>query len=360
VTVTVRAAFFSQPNCRACRRSEQVLKEVRASYPQLEITRFDARDDPALFQYLCDRALVPATRYLVAPALFVGWEYLTGDDLRAQQIEEAISPYFLYGAREPWLNWEASVAEIEESMVRRFRSFGTLAVAGAGFLDGLSPFALATMGLMISCLSRRRLYASALLVTGGAFTLGVLLTNLAVGLGFLKVLASSPLLSAISRWAYGVTALLSLALVCGCAVARVKMREVRIKDVSLTLADRLCGWTNALTREAPRPSYAVLIALALGCGVAVVERAYSGQVYLPTIIYVLGVPTLRTQASLALLLYSVMFILPLIGVFLLVYFGTTSQQLIAWMTKHTASIKLGKAALFLLLAAWLGYSIIAL
>jgi hypothetical protein len=50
----------------------------------------------------------------------------------------------------------------------------------------------------------------------------------------------------------------------------------------------------------------------------------------------------------------------LIGVFLLVYFGTTSQQLIAWMTKHTASIKLGKAALFLLLAAWLGYSIIAL
>jgi hypothetical protein len=53
-----------------------------------------------------------------------------------------------------------------------------------------------------------------------------------------------------------------------------------------------------------------------------------------------------------------MFIVPLVVVFLMVYFGTTSQQLVAWMTRHTASVKLGTAVLFVLLAGWLGYSII--
>jgi hypothetical protein len=54
-----------------------------------------------------------------------------------------------------------------------------------------------------------------------------------------------------------------------------------------------------------------------------------------------------------------MFVLPLIGVFLLVYFGTTSKQLLGWMNRRTAAVKLGTAVLFLLLAAWLGYSILA-
>jgi len=52
--------------------------------------------------------------------------------------------------------------------------------------------------------------------------------------------------------------------------------------------------------------------------------------------------------------------LPLVGVFLLVYFGTTSEQLMSWLTRKTAAIKLGTAALFLLLAGWLAYSLVAL
>jgi hypothetical protein len=93
-------------------------------------------------------------------------------------------------------------------------------------------------------------------------------------------------------------------------------------------------------------------------GVSVIELACTGQVYLPTIIFVLGVPEWRGQASLALILYNVMFILPLIGVFLLVYMGTTSQQLVDWMQTRTPYIKLGTSMLFLLLAGWLAYSVV--
>jgi len=104
----------------------------------------------------------------------------------------------------------------------------------------------------------------------------------------------------------------------------------------------------------------VLASLVLGFGVSLVELACTGQVYLPTIIFVLGIPAWRTQASLALVIYNVMFIVPLVGVFLLVYYGTTSQQLTTWLARHTAKVKLGTAVVFLLLAGWLGYSLVAL
>jgi len=50
----------------------------------------------------------------------------------------------------------------------------------------------------------------------------------------------------------------------------------------------------------------------------------------------------------------------LVVVFLLVYWGTTSEKLIEWMMKHTASVKLGTTILFVLLAGWLAYSLFAL
>ena len=59
-------------------------------------------------------------------------------------------------------------------------------------------------------------------------------------------------------------------------------------------------------------------------------------------------------------LYNLMFIVPLIGVFTLVYLGTTSQQLINWMTRHTAAVKLGTAALFPVVGGWLVHSAVVL
>jgi len=52
-------------------------------------------------------------------------------------------------------------------------------------------------------------------------------------------------------------------------------------------------------------------------------------------------------------LYNLMFILPLVVVFLLAYFGTTSQQLSLFVHRHMAAVKLATAGLFVLLAVWM-------
>ena len=59
-----------------------------------------------------------------------------------------------------------------------------------------------------------------------------------------------------------------------------------------------------------------------------------------------------------LLLYNLMFIVPLVVVFCLAYFGTTSLQLGLFLRRHTATVKLGTALLFAALALWLIFSVV--
>jgi len=92
--------------------------------------------------------------------------------------------------------------------------------------------------------------------------------------------------------------------------------------------------------------------------ISILELACTGQVYLPTIIFVSSLPELKLRAIFYLVLYNLLFILPLIVVFVLAYFGTTSKELTRFLQKHAAAVKLGLAVLFFVLAVWLLFSVI--
>ena len=215
------------------------------------------------------------------------------------------------------------------------------------------------MIFLISYLSVRKRQGRELLATGAAFTAGVFVAYLWVGFGFLRFLTSVAILSTVGKSVYGVTLVLCLALAWASFADYRKARQGQLEDMSLKLPDRLRSWIRGFIREGSRARNYVLASLVLGFAVSIVELACTGQVYLPTIIFVLGIPEWRPRAAIALLSYNVMFILPLIAVFLLVYYGTTSQELMDWMTRHTAAVKLGTAVLFVLMAVWLGYGVIS-
>jgi len=102
----------------------------------------------------------------------------------------------------------------------------------------------------------------------------------------------------------------------------------------------------------------VVSSLLLGGVVSLIELACTGQVYLPTIVFVLGVPDLRTRATIALVLYNLMFVVPLIIVLILVYYGTSSRQLVSWLQRRAAAVKFGMGLLFTGLGVWLLYNVI--
>ena len=68
---------------------------------------------------------------------------------------------------------------------------------------------------------------------------------------------------------------------------------------------------------------------------------------------------LRVRALLFLLLYNLLFILPLVVIFILAYYGTGSKQLTRFLERRAAAVKLGMTLLFAGLASWLIVAIMA-
>jgi cytochrome c biogenesis protein CcdA/glutaredoxin len=355
----IHLAYFYQPGCRECDRVQLDLNYVQQTYPQLEVHDFDVQERAALCEWMGERAGVPERKRLTAPAVFVGDEALMGEDLHARTLEALIARHADTGAEATWEHAEGGSpsaspgAGATSRIIERFRSFSLVTVLAAGLVDGLNPCAFATLVFFISYLTFMGREGREVLLAGGAFAAAVFLTYLGVGFGVLKFLVSLPFLDAVSRWIYGFTAVLCLALAAGSLYDWWQARRGKAKDMRLAMPTRLRRRVNQAIRERAGAKAFVPVTFVTGVVVSVIELACTGQVYLPTILFVLGVPEMQAQAGFYLVLYNLMFILPLVVVFVLAYFGTTSRQLGLLIHRHTAKVKLATAGLFFLLAGWM-------
>jgi len=180
-----------------------------------------------------------------------------------------------------------------------------------------------------------------------------------VGLGFYKVLnLLGDLLTKLGRWVYGVTALFCAVLAVLSFLDFLKARQGEIGDMTLSLPHSLRMRINATIRKGRGSQAFVAGSFVTGVIVSFLELACTGQVYLPTIIFVISQPELQMRAFLFLVLYNLLFILPLVVVFILAYYGTGSKQLTRFLQRRAALVKLGMALLFAALATWLTISVV--
>lgn len=354
----IHMAYFYQAGCRECDRVELDLNYVQQKYPQLIVHEFDVREETALCEWLGQHAGVPERKRLTAPAVFVDDEALVDEELHARNLEDLITRYTDSGAEPVWEDFQSARGEAASGIIARFRSFGLLTVVIAGLVDGLNPCAFATLVFFISYLAFMGREGRDVLLAGVAFALGIFLTYLGVGFGVLKFLVTLPFLDAVSHWIYGITAALCLLLAAGSLHDWWQARRGKTTEMRLTLPTRLRRWVNRTIRRGGETQAFVPFTFVTGVLVSLIELACTGQVYLPTILFVLGVPEMQAQAGLYLVLYNLMFVLPLVVVFVLAYFGTTSQQLGVLIHRHTSKIKLATAGLFFLLAGWMVVTLI--
>jgi cytochrome c biogenesis protein CcdA len=353
----IYVAYFEQAGCQECARTAYDLNVVQDRYPQVVVESFSIEDEESkrLNEWLCDRAGVPEEQRLSTPMIFVGEDVLIGADAHLQNLLVAVDKYATTGAERTWEAFDPDAAD--ESIVGRFKSFGVLTVMGAGLIDGLNPCAFATLVFFVSYMALTGRRGRDILLVGLAFTLGVFFTYLLVGIGFLKIVQSLSFFTALGKWVYLLTAVL-------CAVLAVftfrdyfRARKGKATEMTLRLPLNLRRRINKVIRENAQTRAFVLMAFVTGFVVSLIELACTGQVYLPTIVYVMSRPELATQAFLYLVLYCLMFVLPLIVVFLLSYFGATSEQLGQVVNRHTATIKLLTGLLFIGLALWMTWSL---
>jgi MFS family permease/glutaredoxin-related protein len=346
-------AYFEAAGCQDCARTTYDLRVVQDRYPQLQVESFSMEEEQnkVLNEWLCEQYGVPEEKRLSTPMVFVGGEVLIGREATLNNLLAAVDRYAQTGTTRTWDDFDPATAE--QGLIDRFQSFGVLTVLGAGLIDGLNPCAFATLIFFVSYVAFVGRRGRDILFVGTAFTLGVFFTYLAVGVGMLKAVQSLGFFASLGRWVYLITGLLCVVLAVLTIRDWFRARKGQPGDMALKLPGSLRRRIHKVIREGAQVRAFVAMAFVTGCLVSLIELACTGQVYLPTIVYVMSHPELASRAFLYLLLYCLMFVLPLVVVFVMSYFGTTSEELGRFVNRHTATVKLLTALVFIGLATWM-------
>ena len=344
-------AYFYQTGCKECARAETDLAYLKDKYPQIMLEEFNVYDEAGLANWMSVR--VNRADDMHTPAIFIGDHAWIGEEeIRVQNIEPVIEAVIESGSPRFWNEYNPD--EGSKTLMDRFEQLGWLAVVLAGLVDGLNPCAFATIIFFVSYLTLSGHKGKQILLTGVSFTLGVFLAYLAVGLGFYKVLdLIQEYMNILSKIVYALTAVFCLVLAYMSIRDYFKAREGNLDDMAMNPPEPLRKRINATVREGRKSSSYYLSAFVVGLVVSILELACTGQIYLPVIISMSTLPEMRGQAISYLVLYNLMFIVPLIVVFVLAFYGTTSRQFTAFLKKNAAAVKIGMALVFLALAVWL-------
>ena len=346
----IYAAYFYQTGCDSCSRVEADLAYLRIKYPQLIVEEFNVYDDAALGLWLAERA---GHADFHTPAVFIGSEAWVGEgEITPDAIETALECLAQEGSPRIWDAFDKEQGS--SNIIDQFRNMSWLTVVLAGLVDGLNPCAFATLIFFVSYLTLSGRKGREVIFVGISFTTGVFIAYLVIGLGFYKVLdLLGDVLNVIAQWVYGFTALLCITLAVLSFRDVGKARGGKLEDMSLKLPDGIRKRINAVIRKGRSTNRYFIGAFFTGVIISLLELACTGQVYLPTIIFVSSMPELRLRAIFYLIIYNLLFILPLAVVFILAYYGTTSKELTKFLQKHAAAVKIGLGILFLALGIWL-------
>jgi len=348
-------AYFEQAGCQECARTTNDLKLIQDEYPQLIVENYAVEEHAALNEWLSQKYNVPEEKHLSSPMIFVGDDVLIGAEANLNTLMITVAKYVSTGAERSWDDFDPSQAK--KNLIDRFNSFGLLTVLGAGLIDGLNPCAFATLVFFVSYLTFTGRRGRDVLLVGASFALGVFLTYLLVGVGLLRVVQSLSFFTALGRWVYLITALLCVLLATLTFRDFFQARRGQTSEMSLKLPMGLRRRIHTVIRQSAQLQAFVAVAFLTGFVVSLLELACTGQVYLPTIMFVLSMPDLAARAFFYLVLYCLMFILPLILVFVLSYFGTTSDQLSRFVNLHTPTIKFLTGLVFVGLALWMTWTL---
>jgi len=348
----IEVVFFSTPGCSECALTSAYLETLKEIYPNLEVTEYSMSDpkNKELLSALGKIYNLDESKINVTPAVFIGKNAFVREEAY-KKVESAIKN-FNYDDNTYLENALMQAKSESSTLVQLFNRFGVLTVIGAGLIDGYNPCAITVLIFFISLLALRGKSKKEMLFVGALFTIGIAVSYLLLGVGLFQIISKWKFFDYISKYVYLITSLITLLLVVLTFSDYLKARKGNTKDMALQLSTQEKKTIHALLRS-PRVSTEGIFAFLVAFPVSIVEFSCTGQTYLPTIVYIYGLNYLKVKAFLYLVLYNVMFVLPLIVITFVAYKGSTSEKITKWFTKNLANIKLATGIVFLVLFAYL-------
>lgn len=359
VSVSELRVFYS-PGCHKCIevKTKEIPKIEKIFKSSIKVVYYDTNEIENYKLLLLLREKYKAEFNIVFPVLFLRGNFFNGSDFRKKSYEKFISEA---------LKWPAAEKNglVEVNLMERFKKIRPLAVSSAGLIDGINPCAFTVIVFFISFLTLQGYKRAELVIIGMAFIFSVFLTYLLIGIGvfsFFYRMKSFALLTRVFNLSIGIFSIVLgvLALSDFFKFKKTGKTEGLLLQLPQAVKKQIHSvigihYRKAKEEKARQKHIVRLLASALITGflVSLLEAVCTGQVYLPTISFVLKTSPLKFQAFSYLLLYNFMFIIPLLGVFIFALLGTTSEQFSMVLKERMLAIKIIMAILFFALGIFL-------
>lgn len=338
--------YFYQIGCKECNRVEILLNNLQKQYKKLRVCRLDIFDDSSkiFMENLAARNKIPEKKRLIVPAIIIGDDYLIKEDITLKNFDTLLEKYKKGSPKLDTLN----ITLGEESIIKRFSQFSVFGIIFAGLLDGVNPCAFATLIFFVSYLlfiGKRR---KDVILMAFFFILAVFISYFAIGVGaynLLKYLSGFDIIAKIIFLGFGVIAIiLGILSLRDYFMAKRGNLNKMILQLPLGIKQRI----HKDIKEKTAVGGIILGSLITGFLISFLEFGCTGQVYLPTITFMVSKTGFALKPLFALLLYNSMFILPLIGIAFLATIFTTKNIAKSLKTK-IPTIKFFTAVFFFVL-----------
>lgn len=235
-----------------------------------------------------------------------------------------------------------------------FNQITAWAIIGAGLADGINPCAFAVIVFFISFLAVYKYNRKEIVLVGAAYCVSVFTAYMLLGLGFFRFLYALKGLAYVTLVVQWVTIVLCAAFFVLSFYDFWIYRKTKQSDkMLLQLPRSYKEYIHKVMRFFLKSKHSsswrlVLAACCVGFVVSLVEAVCTGQVYLPTIMVILKESHEHFFKAVAyLVLYNLMFVVPLILVFVLTLCGKESVTFNNWLKKHLGLTKLLLCGVFL-------------
>ncbi|WP_428063578.1 hypothetical protein [Candidatus Avelusimicrobium fimicolum] len=360
----VDAVLFTSPYCPHCRHLKQdgfpqAFKEKHQD--KVRLTEYDLTQDAnnvifsqTLEAYHLDNAGIPML--IVGETVLQGYPTQIGPGADAA-VQKAIDNN--EETRVPGLQKEEAHSLQTHEML--FSQITLWAIIGAGLADGVNPCAFAVIVFFVSFLAAYKYTKKEIVIVGAAYCAAVFLAYVLMGLGAFHVLYAMKAfryVTLVVQW--GMVGLCGVFLLLSIYDFVVYQRTKKSEKMLLQLPTNYKVYIHKVMRFFLKDKHSsmwrlLLAAFIVGFVVSGVEAVCTGQVYLPTIVVILKeVNQHFWRATEFLLLYNLMFILPLVLVFVLTLCGKESATFNDWLKKHLGLTK------FILCCVFLGLLILLL
>jgi cytochrome c biogenesis protein CcdA len=334
--------FFGSPTCGECAEIKATLLNPLAQKDsgRIELRIHDLETDSG-FQLAVAMEKQHAIKTALPQELFFADTFLLGYEQIMKNAEGLIEQYLAHPDR--WKTHTAAVdsSQFSETLKQRFQKFTFVQITLAGFVDGINPCAIATMIFLISFLAVQKRKRSEILLIGMTFTSAVFVTYLLLGIGAFKAL------SLLNAYHWIADAVRWLAVAFAAAVAIICFRDAivfsmtgKAQDIKLQLPQALKSRIHKTISGNLSSSHLLIGTLVTGFLVTLLEAVCTGQVYLPTIILMTRAQGLRLTGWLYLIYYNFLFVLPLLIIMVMAYYGLRWDELSRTTRKHLPLLKI--------------------